>query len=967
MRYPLCSLCWLLIGLAQLSAQPESGATLRARADALWEEEQPQASAETYLQAARAYLQAGDTVAAFANGLASATAALRQTLEFSRGGSPTVDSLRALTWHKLGVTYYYQDDYPAATAAYHRALQLRSRLFPVTDPDRIKTRRNLAYAYYYGAEYDSAIHHLHSVIRDNRARPEPDLGMLSSAYSILGNAYANIRDVQHGRAAVLAGIAIDRELWRDDPQRLGNAYYNAARYFAIIEAGEEAVRYAELAIDRYAAAGSLLDQADALQAKGLAEIFLSRYDRAAATLTAALEIYRRENGPAADRANLLFNLALANYRRDDPGAALGLIDRAYAIVRAAGDSLEIGTTLHPKAVYHGALGQADLARRYFREALAFLAPYYDPDRPAATVPDDRRIAVAELLADWAAFTARTADAGPAIRRYEETATQLELIRTRFTADASRQFISERAQPVFAALTRLYADRYAATGNAADAATAFRYSERSKAYNLLQALDRQRRDGLVPADWRRREAAYRRELAALNRRLRTDPQPADQRHLATLELGLQQLRDSIRQRTGRGDQDPLDLLRLQRRLAEQGRELLAYSQLEDGWLLFHLTGTELRLHRITGGDSLRYPIEALRQGLEASAYADVSLRAPEEQRRLDGAYVRLARMLYDRLIGPAGPLGDRLVIVPDGVLGYLPFDALLRDGGTKNTAYAELPYFGLAHRLQYSYSAAYLLQLAATEGPIAQHARVLAFAPAFGLADVRGMGADRAMLLPLAFNRPEVLAIAELVPTELRVGAQATRPAFVELAGAYAGLHLSSHAVVDADDPDFSYIAFTQTGDSLDPGQLLYLNDLYALRLPADLAVLSACETSMGRIAPGEGVLSLARAFAYAGARATTTTLWNVNDRATKDLIVAYYAELKAGYEKSEALWRAKRQLVAGGEYAHPYYWSGLVLYGEATPLELPGLGYGWWWTIGLLLLGCLALIWQLFRMRRNRD
>lgn len=979
MRYPLLSTLWLLTGLLSLHAQPETGDALRARADALWEAEQPTESAATYLRAARAYLQVGDTVAAFDNGLeaaltyeviedyATATTALRQTLDFSPGGSPPVDSLRALAWHKLGVTYYYRDDYPAATAAYQRALALRSRLFDRTHPDRIKTRRNLAYAYYYGTEYDSAIYHLQIVIRDNRDRTDPDLGMLSSAYSILGNAYANIRDVQNGRAAVLAGIAIDRELWRDDPGRLGNSYYNAARYFAIIEDGEEAVRYADRAIEQYRTAGSALDAADALQAKGLAEIFLERYDQAAATLNEALAIYRREDAPTADRAYLLFNLALANYRRDDAPTALALIDRAYAIVRSTGDSVEIGTTLHPKAVYHGAVGQPELARQYFREALAYLAPDYDADRPAASIADDRRIAVAELLADWAEFTLRTDDPSAAIRRYEETATQLELIRTRFTADDSRQFISERAQPVFAALTRLYADRYATSGNPAAAATAFRYSERSKAYNLLQALDRQRRDGLVPDDWRRRETAYSREVAELNRRLRTDPQPADQRRLATLELGLQQLRDSIRSRTGRGDQEPLDLSGLQRWLADEERELIAYSLLDSTLLLFHLTGEELRLHRIDDIDALRDDIEALRRHLAASAYADVSLRDPVEQRRLDADYTRLARALYERLLGPAGSIGPQLVIVPDGVLGYLPFDALLQDAAGAGTAYAELGYFGLAHRLQYSYSAAYLLQLAATRVSLAQRGQVLAFAPAFGATDAQRMSADRAALLPLAFNQPEVLAIADILPTELRVGAAATRAEFIDLAEAYACLHLSSHAVVDADDPDFSYIAFTQTADSLDPTQLLYLNDLYALRLPADLAVLSACETSMGRIAPGEGVLSLARAFAYAGARATTTTLWNVNDRATKELIVAYYAELKAGYEKPEALWRAKRQLVAEGEYAHPYYWSGLVLYGDAAPLELPGLGYGWWWTIGLLLLGAGVLVWQLYRMRGNRD
>jgi CHAT domain-containing protein len=116
--------------------------------------------------------------------------------------------------------------------------------------------------------------------------------------------------------------------------------------------------------------------------------------------------------------------------------------------------------------------------------------------------------------------------------------------------------------------------------------------------------------------------------------------------------------------------------------------------------------------------------------------------------------------------------------------------------------------------------------------------------------------------------------------------------------------------------------------------MLYLNDLYALKLNAELAVLSACETSMGRYAPGEGVLSLARAFARAGAASTLTTLWKVDDEATKELMVQFYTALNRGASRSEAVTVTFASATANSTFAHPYFWSALTLYGSPDTLVI---------------------------------
>ena len=111
--------------------------------------------------------------------------------------------------------------------------------------------------------------------------------------------------------------------------------------------------------------------------------------------------------------------------------------------------------------------------------------------------------------------------------------------------------------------------------------------------------------------------------------------------------------------------------------------------------------------------------------------------------------------------------------------------------------------------------------------------------------------------------------------------------------------------------------------------MLYLGEIYSLRLNADLVVLSACDTGRGRMARGEGIIGLTRGFLYAGASSLLVSLWPVSDAAAADLVVDFYAELLGGRTKAQALREAKlRTMSRNPEYAKPYYWSSLVLVGQ---------------------------------------
>ena len=168
-----------------------------------------------------------------------------------------------------------------------------------------------------------------------------------------------------------------------------------------------------------------------------------------------------------------------------------------------------------------------------------------------------------------------------------------------------------------------------------------------------------------------------------------------------------------------------------------------------------------------------------------------------------------------------------------------------------------------------------------------------------------------------------------------------------------------HGFVNNDDPSFSAMIFTPD-DSLkglgyDHDGLLYLHELYNLPLIADLAVLSACETGGGKYTRGEGIVSLGKAFRYAGCENIVMSLWKVNDRTTAQLMQIFFRHLSVGMNKDEALRQAKLSFLSDPKnrhFTHPYYWSGFILSGDPLPLlgqKIPMYIYFAIGSVGILL------------------
>jgi len=338
---------------------------------------------------------------------------------------------------------------------------------------------------------------------------------------------------------------------------------------------------------------------------------------------------------------------------------------------------------------------------------------------------------------------------------------------------------------------------------------------------------------------------------------------------------------------------------------------------------------------------------------------------EQSDSMLAAYREQSYRLYQLMFEPiANQLPEKVLIIPDDILEYLPFEALLYDTvADATTAISDYPFLINKHQLSYTHSLQLTVEMSQLELNPSKR-KVLAYAPVFkSRADSEADAPTRQNGLGTIYNNErEVEAIARLFNTDTRIGPEATLERFLDEAAQYSVLHLATHAKANDEKGEYSYLAFTEIPDTIQ-NELLYASGLYTHPLNAEMVVLSACEGGIGQMRHGEGAITLARAFAHAGVRSTVTSLWRVDDASAADLMTGFYRELKEQKPKDEALRSAKLSFIHenGGARAHPFYWAAFVASGNMEPLDLGGGSGSWvWWLLGI---GVLVLV--VLRSRRS--
>lgn len=290
------------------------------------------------------------------------------------------------------------------------------------------------------------------------------------------------------------------------------------------------------------------------------------------------------------------------------------------------------------------------------------------------------------------------------------------------------------------------------------------------------------------------------------------------------------------------------------------------------------------------------------------------------------YTELGQEIYSQLIEPCNVKEKELILCPSGAINNIPFDALLCSGkNKKKNDYRKLDYLLLNNKIQFVLNP----QLFRADSTEKQIFKISAFAP------------FNANYSELPFSSKLVNHIGKNYESEVFEKESANKKQFLNSTNPI--LHLSGHGTINTHNPLLSGLVFSDS--------LLKLKDVLNLQNPPNLVVLNTCNSSLGKIYRGDGINGFVRAFHAYGVSTTLSNNWEVDDKASNDLLSRFYSYLNSGHSTSDALLISKQAVIKGASnsnMAAPYYWAGHKLIGEELEFE-DSSRYGWIWVIGLVI------------------
>ncbi len=298
------------------------------------------------------------------------------------------------------------------------------------------------------------------------------------------------------------------------------------------------------------------------------------------------------------------------------------------------------------------------------------------------------------------------------------------------------------------------------------------------------------------------------------------------------------------------------------------------------------------------------------------------------------YHQAAIKLYQYLFAPIRDklTSDRIIIVPDGRIWNINFDLLIDDSSTTEATTPD--YLLKAYSFSYRYTIA-------SKNVIDKKTGKRGFAAfSFGeyTSEAPQVSTFRSTPADLPGSAKEVKMLSELYDGVFYYGDQSNESTFKQTGSQYSILHMALHGEINEQDYDNSKLYFKQTAtDSLEDNYL-YPYELYNMDLAADLVVLSACNSGSGNITRGEGIMSLGRAFSYAGVKSLLLSKWEVSDAVAPEIIMGFYSNLDQGMTKDEALRAAKISFLESADNLtrDPYYWGSFYILGDTQPIKITG-------------------------------
>ena len=691
---------------------------------------------------------------------------------------------------------------------------------------------------------------------------------------------------------------------------------------------------------------------------GLGILYLEQedYEKATEMLNQSLQIYQSLKN-RGEQSRILSNLAVVDQRTGNHDRALERFRQSLGqateanmkdVMISAGEG--IGAVLRVKGDYAAAIeildrslqlaeeigAQTQIAEILWRKAEVYVST---ENYTEAITLAERSLALARQLRfpnliHLSAKTLGEAYLGlkkddEAFQVLNQAIEQAEAMRYSVSGrEQGRQFYFENKVAAY----HLLSDLFIARNRSFDA---LRVAEQAKSRVLLDSMSSHGDQVKLSERERDEEERLNQAVVALNNEIRAErlkPAP-DGTRLATLSTGLTSARlkyESFLNLVSAAHPNPskhglstaaLTQNSLTELIRDQKTALIEYMVMKDRIRLFVLT---------KGGRDRAVELKTYAVSI---AQADLDKRVGRFHQLIaenNAGFISLSRELYDLLLKPVESQlrgKETLCIIPDAALWNVPFQALR----AKTNRYLIEDY-----AVYYTPSLSVLREIAKRKSADSNSSTLLAFAnPVVGAETVARLRDVRRgeSFEPLPEAETEVRSLAQIFGagrSKIFIGAQAQEKSFKSLAPSHRIIHFATHGVIDNRNPLYSYLLLSKTEADQNDG-LLEAREIMNLRLNADLAVLSACETARGRIGAGEGVVGMSWAFVAAGCRATVVSQWKVGSASTSELMIGFYRRLahrQPRLSKAGALRLAALEMMKDPLYRHPFHWAAFILVGN---------------------------------------
>jgi CHAT domain-containing protein/uncharacterized protein HemY len=759
----------------------------------------------------------------------------------------------------------------------------------------------------------------------------------AQAFAYLGNLYRATGKYTQAEEQLTMVLTLRQHLLPENHELIAATYNDLGLVYSMTD-DDKALSYYEKAQSTYEKLHGKNHPKIAITNTNIGYLYrkLELYGDAINNFEAALSIWDKVYSQShPSKAFVLFNLGETYMKMNDQKAARRYYDRAMKMYE------ESYGPRHPDiARVRNAIGNLDLATgeyddalNHYQKALQANTGNFPADdlnaTPSLQTYYDGNVLLYSLLYKAQALesrhfgkTLKFEDLTLAIRTLQVCDTLIDRLRQQIMNESDKITLGVIASEVYADGVRISTE----VGQEAFAkkpyyAQAFYFAEKSKSAVLLEAISDANAKSFagIPHELLEEEKGLKSAIALCAQKLAQKPTAAEEKYLRETSFSLNRSYEAFTKKLETQFPEYFNLKfnstapsigQLQSRLDDR-TALLSYfiDDKNSTVYIFQITKKQYKIiHHVLPADFDKY-ITGLRNSI---FFSDLS------------TYKRAGEKLSSLLIPRNMPSStEELIILPTGRLGTVPFEALFSKPAASQAGYTTLPYLLNRYGIRYEFSAGLILQKQEKKASVSPS--IFLCAPV--------SFSEKDALSELPGTESEVKDISALFARKnLQCGVYTRERADERVIKSgdlkkYAYLHFATHGVVDENNPELSRI-FLQSDTDAEDGYL-YAGEIYNLQLDANLVTLSACQTGLGKISKGEGVIGLSRALVYAGARKSIVSFWSVADESTALLMKDFYRSMLENPESnfSNNLRQAKISLVKSDKYAAPFYWAPFILIG----------------------------------------